>query len=502
MSRFTSLWLLIVIPIFALAIGCSGKSKSDSSTSSSASRSSSSGSDNAELQKENDRLRKVLIDRLVAEGNKALDDKRYEDAKKLFKEALDNDSHDLRADNGLKQAEAALQAARDGTKKDEDYARLMKTGQDALDKKDYALAVRSFQTAYDLKKDDDSSRALSAAQKAQAGDEADAKKLADYKAQIDTGDKFMVAGNYKDALLAFNKALVLIPGDAIAAKKAEKAEARLDEINKEKANKEKYDRFVADGRFSLGLKKFDDAIQSFTKANNLLPQDLEAQRALKDAKDKQRQALSDYEAAMLLGNQFAQGGMFELARAKYDEAKDAYPDNADKVATAKKLLLQVESNIIAYNQALKLGRQFLTKKMYEAAAEQFKIAVAANPTDDIAATLLKEALDKLKDAKAGYDKAIAAGNKALQQKNYAEAVKDFDDALLLAPGDQVASQGKQQAADGLRLQKFDQAMRAGETAMAAKNYKEAVRQFELALDEKPNDPTATTKLKLAKAQIK
>jgi len=493
MSHLRCLWLLLAVPFITYTVGCSNKDKTSSQPSSSSTASESSSSDKASNDKDSDRI-KIEVNRLVVVGRKALREKHFQDAKDSFEAALRLDPTDFLAQDGLDEANdglKALQAAGDPQVRDAEFTRLMKAGREAMDKKDYATALRKFEAAYNLKKDEE---ALTARD--------DAKKMVDFKAQIDSGDALMAVGNYKEALLAFKQALVIIPGDPDATKKADRAQKKLDAIGKDKTDKDKYDTLVADGRQSLKDKHFDDAIQSFTKANNLLPQEPEATRSLKDAKDKQKQAQADYDAAMTQGTVNLQTGMYDLARAYYMQARDAYPDNADKVTAALALVQQAQINAIAYADAIRQGRQFLKNKMYEAAVAQFDAALLLAPLDPTATTLRREAADKFKDAKGAYDKAIVAGNRALDLKNYTEALKDFDDALQLSPDDQVARAGKRKAEDGLHQQKYDVAIKAGDTAMTAKNYKEAAREYEIALEEKPGDFNATAKLKQAKSMIK
>jgi tetratricopeptide (TPR) repeat protein len=501
MFSFKTCALVLMFPsLLAAGLGCSGKNREKDGSSGSASRNSRDGDE--ALQKENERLKKELIDRLIADGRKALDQKRYEDAKKSFEEALEKDPHDGRAKSGLDDAKEGLKSAQTSSDKDALYAKYMKTGNDAMADKKYALAVRSFKSAYELKGDDEAFNAMTAAQKALDSDATEQAKLTDYQAQIDAGDKLMNTRNYKEALVAYNKALIILPNDPVALKKVAQVEKKLDDLSKNKSDKEKYDGLIADGRRSLGDKHFDAAIQSFTQANNLLPQEADAPRLLKDAKDKQKQAKADYDAAVLQGNLSLQSLMFDIARGYYDQALQAYPDNSDKIATAKAAVLQAETNIAAYNTAILQGKQFMKRKLYEAAAEQFTLALTAIPLDPTATALLKEAADKLKDVKAIYDKAMVIGTRALELKNYSDALKAFEDALAVVPDDLTARAGKRKAEDGLQQQKFDTAVKAGDAAMQAKNYKEAVRQYEIALTIKPGDFSVTGKLNQAKVYAK
>src|SRR5437763_6741017 len=92
-------------------LGCSGKKEQASLGSSSAS-SSNEDSDKAAMQKEIDRLKgEREADRLIDEGQRALRDGRYDDARKAFDDALKLDRDNRRAERGLDDVRDALKTA-------------------------------------------------------------------------------------------------------------------------------------------------------------------------------------------------------------------------------------------------------------------------------------------------------------------------------------------------------------------------------------------------------
>ena len=106
-----------------------------------------------------------------------------------------------------------------------------------------------------------------------------------------------------------------------------------------------------------------------------------------------------------------------------------------------------------------------------------------------------------------YQKAMADGRLALQNKHFDIAIQAFDQAQKIEPGDPTAAGLLQQAekarADAQRdaavaaeKQKikvaFDQAIKQGQDLLAAKKYDDALKAFRLAGSYQPGDPTASS----------
>jgi tetratricopeptide (TPR) repeat protein len=78
-----------------------------------------------------------------------------------------------------------------------------------------------------------------------------------------------------------------------------------------------------------------------------------------------------------------------------------------------------------------------------------------------------------------------------KQQKYAEAVRAYQEALRLVPGDAPAGAA-------LRNAQFAQAMAEGRKALGLKRFPDAVREFERALQLAPGNPEALKALKQAK----
>jgi tetratricopeptide (TPR) repeat protein len=142
----------------------------------------------------------------------------------------------------------------------------------------------------------------------------------------------------------------------------------------------------------------------------------------------------------------------------------------------------------------------------------------ANADSDRAAELDKRQreLEAKEKRRQDYDRFMAAGEKALADKKYADATAAFDDALKLYPNDPKALDGLVAAKAGQqpgqpvdpkptddpdKNKAYDKVMAEGRQAMAMKQYALACTLFESAAKLKPGDEAATTALVDAKKEL-
>jgi tetratricopeptide (TPR) repeat protein len=206
------------------------------------------------------------------------------------------------------------------------------------------------------------------------------------------------------------------------------------------------------GRDALTIRRFDDAIKHFARAAQIRPGDEQAAALLRKAQQGREDALAD-------------------AARKQD---------AQKEAEFKRLMTQ--------------GRTAMQAKRYDDAVKLFSQAVKLDPKDAGAARALEDAREELK-GKAGkqaeYNKHIQAGANLEQQQRFQEAVKSYQEALRLAPGDV-------QAQTGIRRAEFAHFMGEGRRALNGKRFNEAERAFLEALQRVPGHPEAMKGLQTAR----
>ncbi len=139
------------------------------------------------------------------QGDRALRNRRYEEAERAYTKAVNLLPRDLDARQGLREAQKGLEKVK------QDFLRLVGQGDLAMQSGRFADAVRSFSQANKLVPDDDgASEKLKNAQKA-LDDLSNAQ--ASYNRLMLQGATAMRLGRFGDASSAYAAALRLAPGD-------------------------------------------------------------------------------------------------------------------------------------------------------------------------------------------------------------------------------------------------------------------------------------------------
>jgi tetratricopeptide (TPR) repeat protein len=141
------------------------------------------------------------------------------------------------------------------------------------------------------------------------------------------------------------------------------------------------------------------------------------------------------------------------------------------------------------------GALALRAGLFADAARAYVEALRLVPGDPESLLGLREAQARLGGAavvQLDYNRLVQAGAQAFQAGRFADAVKAYQDALQLVPGDPVAGAALRQA-------RYAQAMADGQAAMARRRFADAARLFQEALNNMPGDLAATTSLRQAAA---
>ncbi|MBL8799029.1 MAG: hypothetical protein JNM56_34405 [Planctomycetia bacterium] len=358
---------------------------------------------------------------LVKDGQKALQDKQFDEAATRFQEAGKLFRTDVvlngqrAAQQGLAQEKSRAEAEK--KKKDDEAQRsarikqLLTEGQTALAAKNFDKAIKTLQEAKKLEPTNiDVLAALDKAEDARDDAAAEAarlkgeqEKLARVKKLLTDGQAKLKAKNLPAAESAAQEALKLKPGDAEALallKDVANARSAGDTAKLEKELAAKVQKLVNDGEARLKAKDFSGALASANEALKLKPNDAEAAALLKSI-EKARNA-ADLEA-----------------KTKEDDKKRA--------AEHQKLLLE--------------ARQLLAAKKFDDAIKLLQKAQALLPTDQATVALLKDAEKARKDQldlagkDAEVDRLVKQGRTALAAKDFASAGKAFGAAAKLSPKD-------------------------------------------------------------------
>ncbi|MBI1829964.1 MAG: tetratricopeptide repeat protein [Planctomycetes bacterium] len=477
------------------------------------------------------KLRADQYQKLLTEGHVALDSKRFGDAIKSFTDAQKLLPGDLASKNLLLEAQSAKKAADDAVaaaakqraddlRKAGDVQKTLTAGRAALAAKDFAKAKKLFEDAKAINPSDaEVLRALRDVAQAEASALAEAaaqkQRAAQFQTALSAGRDALNAKKYSEALKSLSTAATLMPGNKEAQDLFRRAQAEAkqaaDAAAADKTRLANYQSAMSLGQKALQAKQFGDAIKSFQQALDLMPNDADAQRLMKLARDSQAAAArsaEDFQKAMVNGQAAMAKGNFADAIKAFTAAKNLNPMDA----AAQKLLAQAQKaladanqaalNMANYQKAMTAGQTAMTAKNYGLAVASFKDALRWSPNDQRAQTQLQNAERALADsqktkpdpAKAFTD-AMARGAAAEKDKRYSDALKAYQEAVKLRPNDANAQAGLKQNQYAVHLVQGQQYL---DNAM----WMSAQTEFEAALRLFPNADQAKKLLQKAKSKMK
>ena len=239
--------------------------------------------------------------------------------------------------------------------------------------------------------------------------------------------------------------------------------------------------------------------------------DLEARENELNEQEKRRR---EYDRLMAAGEKRLAEKKYADAITAFQEALKLFPDDAKALdgLVAAKAGQQIPADTKptddadknkAFDKVMAEGKKAMADKQYALACTLFESAAKLKPGDEGATTALIEAKKELeKDAAAkrqlaDYTKAMDAGNAALKAGRYADAIREFLAAQRIMPNDAAALKGEQEAKKQLaqqdadkKKQDFNRQMDKANAALKDKKYDDAIDAVKAALQILPDDPGA------------
>jgi tetratricopeptide (TPR) repeat protein len=362
----------------------------------------------------------------------------------------------------------------------------------------YALAVNTFEAALVVMVGDSTAtQALLQAKEALAQDQSEKTKLAKYKDHMEAGRLAMTAQRYEDAIKEYRGALLVMPGDPAATKARQDAEDQL----KGSADTRYVQQQLERAQAALDARRFKEAVRALEPLVKEVPDNEDASRMLRDAKKTLAQAQADCDRFVKLATLALQARRYEEALLNFREAVKALPEEKDAsngLAQVEKLITDSQASQLAYERFMRLGRIAMQNKQYADALASFQEALRIAPNDILAHNGYRDALKAVKgsaDRQKDFDRQVTIINAALKNRQWATAIQACNIAMKLNPDDTQVPAALQSALYG-------KDMEDGQAALRAKRYADAIRLFQDALVQKPGDAAATSFLGLAKGMSK
>ena len=462
---------------------------------------------------------------LISSGDKEYSQKEYIKAKTYYQEALRLKPKDASAKSKL---DNTLQKIREENKKEEQFFEFIDKADNfysnnELDKAlaEYNKALKIFpKDEYALNKKSEITTILK--------DEKD--KLDSFNEMVSLGDKLLKEEKFAEAVIQYESALKVYPNNSAAQTKYQDAKSKKEAYDLKVSE---FDRLNAQGQEFTLRKKYAEAIVSYEQALQIFPNEKEISDKISELQTKKSIA-DNYNTKIAEADALYEDRSYNEAKTAYQSALSVIPNDSyalGMISRIDEIINSPEFRKIQSDKA-KLDNDFANfmgkaenaegLKNYELALSYYVKALELKPNNAEASSKKKNAEDMImyleqqkkeqerlaaveaeKQRKAQIQDLINTGNQQLTDKKYAEAEQTFNQILTLDPSNAVATEkitviaGFYEEIQRQKQENYNRAMSEGQYAMDSRNFAEAIRQYNIALTNKPGDDIATQQLTLA-----
>ena len=464
---------------------------------------------------------------LMKKGNDKFNAKDYISAKTYYEMALKQKSGDATAKKKLDETVKKIQE--DGARQEVFYAHL-DAGDQLYGQQKYEEALAEYEAALKVFPEDKYVGGQADAVRAILKERQD--KQDAYDNAMNLGESLLAEDNYDAAIMQFETASAIFPTDKLPKEKMAESRQKK-QLYEEKVAR--FDKLMEDARQQGLRKNYEAALEKINQALELFPNDIEA-NAKRNEFQNAKGIADQYNGIIAAADQLYENKAYKEAKAQYQNALavvagDAYA--TDMIARLDPLIAEQDAEeaarIAAEQEAARLAAEAEAARLaaeaeaariaaeQEAAriaAEQEAARLAAEEAARIAAeeeaarlAAEAEAARLAAEAEAARQATIKsmldAADELFNQQDYANAKVKYQEVVAFDEGNATAT-AKIQQIDGIFAQMaaeieehYNHAMGAGNTAMTAEKFAEAITHYQSALIYKPEDPTATAQLAAA-----
>lgn len=417
-------------------------------------------------------------------GDAAMTAKDYDKAEKAFLDAVDfavkNKLDDTEAQKKLDEADIEKRKRDEAALKDKQesaaFSKVLDEAKKLEAKKEFAKAKEKLEEAKALKPDNKEVDDLLKKVTQAIADQESAEKLnADYQQAMTEGNQLFDEKNYEQAIKKYEEAKKLKPSEKDPPLKITASQNKLKDQKEEAEKTAKFEALLTQANALKDAEKYDDAIKKYEEAQLIIKDRTEPKEGIDFCKTKKKEAE-------------------DLAKSAADLAKR----DAD------------------YNAAIKKADDLFKADKFKEAIKEYENASIIKSEEDYPKnqiTLANEKINELAGAeerKKQFEQLKKDGEKALNQKQLAEAKDKFTqansilegDAFVLAKLAEIEKLEQENAAASAKEEQYKDLMSRAETALSGESYTEAKDLFTQASNLKPNEQTPKQKLELIEKKIK
>lgn len=387
------------------------------------------------------------IEELLSSANESMSNEEYESALADYEEVLTLDENNTKAIEGKASAEKAIASKKEKEEKKESFDEFVNLADEAFANEKWEEAKRNYQAAKDLFEDDEyvNEQLELVAQKITESQEQEQineqiQTLLDQAANLKTDNE------WKLVVDKYDEALALDDSRDDVRELLESAKQSLEEWNNQQAQQEKFEQLKTEADQLFAQEKWNDAKSKYEEALNIQDDD-EITTNIEIIKQKLAELESEQEKEERFNQLVADAEELEndeelqSAIDKYKEALEikSSANVENKIATLEDQIAKAAENAEmeeAYEKAMIAGREAMDNKDYAKAIKFFDDALLAIPMDSEAQNLkdeAEEALEALKSEEEKYNNILEKAEAALSNEELLEAKSLYEDAQSLRP---------------------------------------------------------------------
>ncbi len=315
-----------------------------------------------------------------------------------------------------------------------------------------------------------------------------------YEEAISKGNQLLKQKKYIDAKAYFQMALRYKVHDPAATQK-------IDEIVKKlkagQSREEAYYNVIDDADNYYDKDMLKAALESYRKALAIIPDDSYALGRIKEIHRQQtveKEKLIKYNQLMKTGNDLLGRNLFNESITAFEKAQNLFPDKSqasDKLVLAR----QLQHNFLNRNKRavseIKTANRYLLIKNYADALKHYQLADSLVPGNQAVMEKIKNLEPKARQQMA-YNKIANEADRLYVAKNYMAARERYQEAQKLwpensYPSEMISKVDEQLAEQRKNLdQNYALALKQADSLFKKQEMKNARAQYNLALNLKPN----------------
>ncbi len=336
-----------------------------------------------------------------------------------------------------------------------------------------------------------------------------------YIKELTRADRLLAEEKYEEAILAYRQAAEIDPEENYPDEKINEIESLLAERAKELDNK--YKELIAKADSEFESRDYEAASATYRAASEIKPDEPYPKEKI-ELIDKnlfeiarQQEADQQYEDAMATGGMRIREKKYQEALAAYKLAAELKPDEQepkDKIEETNELIAEKnrqEAVDLKYNPLVAEADQLFSDKKYKEALVKYKQARELKPEEEypreritVTEGIIAE-LELMAELETEYNDFILSADSAFEANDLELARTLYSQAAALMPEKAYPGQKideiERKLADAEELEEsYNTALALGEQYLDSQEYGEALEQYRIASELKPDAELPATKL--------